>query len=432
MRAIDLIEKKKRGLELSKEEINFLVDAYCKEEVKGYQMAAFLMAVCFKGMSLDETTNFTLAIRDSGDRLREEDFPFSLADKHSTGGVGDKTTGIVMALAAAAGVKICKMSGRGLGHTGGTIDKFESIPGFTSSLDEDKIYNILRSSGICILGQTKNLAPADKKIYALRDVTATVDSIPLIASSIMGKKLASPNKSIVLDVKCGSGAFMKDLSSAEELAKTMVAIGKKTGRKVRAIISNMDQPLGQRVENRSEIAEMIRVLDGKGPSDIKELSLELASHMISLDKDLDIDKAREIIGEKLEDKSGLKLFYDLVKNQGGDLASIEKLDDFEEADFNLDLLADKSGYISRLDAELIGKAASVLGAGRENLEDSIDFSASVFLNKKIGDRLEKGDKILSLKTSKETLLIPAMELVKKALTISNNKTTYKLIYKIIE
>lgn len=399
IRMPDVITKKKNGKKLTNEEIDFVVRGYVAGEIPDYQMSAFLMAVCFRGMTKAEVAHLTKAMAASGDQVDLRVIPGFKADKHSTGGVGDKTTLIVAPLVASLGVKVAKMSGRGLGHTGGTIDKLESIPGFSTALTTDRFMEQVRDIGIAIAGQTGNLVPADKKMYALRDVTSTVDSIPLIASSIMSKKLAAGSNGIVLDVKCGSGAFMKDLASAKELARVMVDIGKAAGRKVAALVTDMDVPLGYAVGNSLEVLEAIDTLSGRGPEDLRTLCLELAAHMLSLAGQGSVDVCRIRAKEALDSGAALRTLEKLITAQGGDASVIQDPKKLPTAQFSSELISDVSGYVSRMETEQVGIAASMLGAGRMTKDDVIDLGAGLILKKKTGDRVEKGETLAVLYTS---------------------------------
>ncbi|WP_418792407.1 pyrimidine-nucleoside phosphorylase [Phosphitispora sp. TUW77] len=397
MRAYDIILKKRNGMELSAEDINQLIIGYMSGSVPDYQMAAFVMTVFFQGMSARETSDLTMAIVASGDRVDLSGITGNKVDKHSTGGVGDKTTLVLGPLAAAAGVPVAKMSGRGLGHTGGTIDKLESIPGFNTSLEREIFIQNVNRIGISIGGQTGNLAPADKKLYALRDVTATVDSIPLIASSVMSKKIAAGADAILLDVKIGDGAFMKNISNAVDLAKAMVEIGTHVGKKTIALITDMEQPLGQTVGNALEVREAVQCLMGEGPSDLKELCLVLGSHMVYLGGQArSIDEARSRVERIINNGKAIDKFRELVVNQGGDPSFIDDLSLLPQAAEKHQLTAVEDGYISELKAEQIGIAAMTLGAGRETKDSQIDLSVGIELYKKRGDRVLRGETLAIL------------------------------------
>ena len=364
MRFYDIIAKKRHGLALSGEEIDFFVSEYTAGSIPDYQASALLMAICTRGMSGEETARLTAAIAASGNRVDLSCFGNLTVDKHSTGGVGDKTTLIVAPLAASLGCKVAKMSGRGLGHTGGTVDKLESFPGYTTSLSSEKFLDTVRRIGVSVVGQSGNLAPADKKIYALRDVTATVDSVPLIASSVMGKKLAAGAHSIVLDVKCGSGSFMKTPREAEELARAMVDIGRRNGRAVSALITNMDAPLGSAVGNILEVREAIDTLRGAGPRDLREICIALAAEMAHLSLGTDLRTARSRAEEALAGGAALAKFKEWISAQGGDVSYIDEPEKFDTARCITELKATEDGYITAMDTERIGLASVALGAGR--------------------------------------------------------------------
>ncbi|HCT17183.1 MAG TPA: thymidine phosphorylase, partial [Ruminococcaceae bacterium] len=393
MRMYDIIHKKRNGGELSEKEIKFFVDGYTDGSIPDYQAAALCMAIYFRGMNADETAALTLAMADSGDRINLSGIDGFTVDKHSTGGVGDKTSLIVAPIVAANGGKVAKMSGRGLGHTGGTVDKLESIPGFRTSLTPDEFINQVNDIGLCIVGQTGELAPADKKLYALRDVTATVESIPLIASSIMSKKLAAGAKTIVLDVKYGSGAFMKTPEDAEALAREMTEIGKGAGRNMCALITNMDVPLGFAVGNALEVKEAVSVLKGTGPEDLTELCTALAAQMYSVSFGEDEETAAEKARAALKSGEAFKRLCLAAGAQGGDEKLLTGEHSFKEAEGKTDVFAEKSGYIVKTDSSLVGKASVTAGAGRETLNDKIDYSAGVVLHRKTGDFVNKGEKI---------------------------------------
>ncbi len=427
MRAYDIIDKKKRCHELSTEEIRFIIDGYLKGDIPDYQISALLMAIYFQGMKNDELAELTFIMRDSGDVVNLSKIDGVVVDKHSTGGVGDKTTLIVSAIAASHGVKICKMSGRGLGHTGGTVDKMESISGFKTEIEPEEVYEIVNKIGVCIVGQSGNLAPADKKLYAMRDVTATVDSIPLIAASIMSKKLAAGSDAIVLDVKMGSGAFMKTVEDARILAQNMVDIGNSAGKRTTAIITNMDVPLGITVGNRNEIAEVVEILRGGGPSDLKEICIELSAQMIYLAGITDIESARKLSEQALDDGTAYKKFIEMVQKQGGDISVFENLNEFSGAKYKLEVKSKISGTITAMDTEKIGIAASVLGAGRSKLDDVLDFTAGLSVLKKTGDDVREGETLVILQTSKEEKLVEAEKIIHEAYRYDGDLTSYPLI-----
>lgn len=432
MRMYDIIENKRNGRELSKEEIEFFVKGYTDGTIPDYQASAFCMAVYFKGMTEKETVILTESMANSGDTVDLSMFGSLSADKHSTGGVGDKTSLIVAPIAASLGAKVAKMSGRGLGHTGGTVDKLESIPGYKTTLSEDEFLSQVEKTGIAIIGQSGNLTPADKKLYALRDVTATVDSIPLIVSSIMSKKIAAGSKNIVLDVKCGSGAFMKTLKDAEILANEMVKIGNSCGRNTAALITDMDRPLGSAVGNSLEVIEAVKVLKGEVENDLKEVCLSLAAKLISLVLSLSYEESLKRVTDALESGKAYCKMKEWISAQGGDAAFIDNTELFEKAEYSYEILSDSDGYISAMDTEKIGLSSVILGAGRASKEDKIDFSAGIIIDKKTGDKIKKGEKIATLFTNNETSLQDAEKTYLSALTVSAEEPEEKpLIYKII-
>ena len=421
MTMYELITKKKHGEELSKDEINYLVAGFTKGEIPDYQMSAFLMAVLFCGMTDRETTALTLAMAESGDVVDLSVFGELSCDKHSSGGVGDKTTLIVAPIVASLGGVVAKMSGRGLGHTGGTVDKLESIPGYRTELSPSEFMEISKKCGLCVCGQSGNLAPCDKKLYALRDVTATVDSIPLIVSSIMSKKIAAGSKNIMLDVKCGSGAFMKTKEDAKKLAEGMVKIGKMCGRNTKALITNMDVPLGFAVGNSLEVIEAVNVLKGKTHGDIRQVSVSLAAGLVSGIKNIDTDSAKALCEKAIDDGSAFEKFKEWISAQGGDSSFADNTDLFPKAKYQHEIKADRDGYISHMDAEKIGLSSCELGAGRKMKTDVIDLSAGLVLSKKTGDFVKSGDVIATLYTNNETLIAGAKEIFLCALSFSDNK-----------
>ncbi len=432
MRIYDIIVKKKRGEALSEDEIRNFIKGYTSGEFPDYQVSSLLMAICLKGMNSDETAILTDAIAKSGDTVDLSEFGELSADKHSTGGVGDKTTLIVAPLAATLGCKVAKMSGRGLGHTGGTIDKLESFRGYNTSLSVEDFLNQVREIGIAVTGQSGNLAPADKKLYALRDVTATVDSIPLITSSVMGKKLAAGSHSIVLDVKYGSGAFTKTPADAELLAENMVRIGKACGRRVCALITDMDIPLGGAVGNALEVKEAISVLRGEGPCDLIEISVALAAAMAHLALGIEYEDAKERALRALSDGTAFAKFKEWISAQGADLAPAENPDLFPKAAYKRTLLATEDGYISKINSEAVGIAAMTLGAGRASKEDRIDHAAGITLLKKTCDKVEAGDAIAILETNDTSSLKTAEGILRSAITIGKDKINKNsLIYKML-
>ncbi len=396
MRMYDLILKKRNGGKLTKEEIDFFVKGVTEKTIELYHVSALMMAIYFKGMDEEETLNLTLAMADSGEKMDLKLIDGIKVDKHSTGGVGDKTTLAVIPIVAACGVKVAKMSGRGLGHTGGTIDKLESIRGFQTSVEPDKFFDIVNTHGLCVAGQSMNLAPADKELYALRDVTATVDNLSLIASSIMSKKLASGSDCILLDVKVGSGAFMKTYEDAEKLASAMVKIGNGAGRKTVAVITDMDKPLGNTVGNSIEVIEAIDTLKGKGPEDFTLLTKTLSAELLRL---AGIENPEEKVEEVISNGKALRKLADMVKAQGGDENYIYDTSLFEKAEFTREIKAEKDGYISHMNAETVGIASAKLGAGREKKGDSIDFTAGIKLLKKTGEKVSSGETIAEMYTS---------------------------------
>lgn len=422
MRAVDIIHKKREGGELSEGELSFLVAGYVSGEIPDYQMSAFLMAVCFQGMTERETAKLTLLMADSGDRIDLSPIPGIKVDKHSTGGVGDKTTLIVLPIAAACGVTAAKMSGRGLGHTGGTIDKLESIPGFQTELPRDHFFNIVGRCGLSVIGQSGNICPADKSIYALRDVTATVESIPLIASSIMSKKIAAGADKILLDVKTGSGAFMKSRGDAEALAKEMVGIGKSVGKDTVALITGMDTPLGHCVGNSLEIIEVCETLRGGGSDDLTELCLELAGHMIALaGRAADAESGKKHAAAALRNGSAFGKLKEMVTAQGGDASYLEDPGKFRLSDVCLPVTAEQAGYIAAIDAEKCGVAAMLLGAGRENKESAIDHGAGIVIRRGKGAYVQKGDVVAELYGSSPERCGNAKSLYLSALHMGENE-----------
>lgn len=393
-RFVDLIQKKKNGETLTKEEIDFMITDYVAGKIPDYQMSAMLMAIYFNGMENEELAAFTLAMRDSGDLVDLSPIEGIKVDKHSTGGVGDKTTLIVGPIVAACGVPVAKMSGRGLGFTGGTLDKLESISGFRIDLSAEEFFETVKKTGISVIGQTGNLAPADKLLYALRDVTATVDSIPLIAASVMSKKLAAGSDKIVLDVTTGSGAFMKNTRDAKKLAKHMVAIGNHAGKETVAILTGMEEPLGFAIGNNMEVKEAIEVLKGGGPEDVKEVSVALAGMMLSLGlENVSHSQGKRMAKKVLSSGQAFEKFKEMVQAQGGDIRYVEHPEFFERDAFEGEVLAAEDGFLSETDTEKIGVAAGLLGAGRETKDSVIDMSAGIYLKKKIGDTVKKGEPI---------------------------------------
>ena len=433
MRMYDLITKKKHNGALTDEEIQFMIDGYVKGEIPDYQMSSMLMAIWFNGMNDHEITELTKVMAKSGDMIDLSAIEGKKVDKHSTGGVGDKTTLIVAPIVAACGGKVAKMSGRGLGHTGGTVDKLESIPGYQTSLTREQFFDMVNKCGVSVIGQSGNLAPADKKLYALRDVTATVDCIPLIASSIMSKKLAAGSDCILLDVKTGSGAFMKTLDDSIKLAQTMVNIGEGAGRRTVALITDMDTPLGYGIGNSIEVMESMDVLKGHGPADLREVSLQLASNMLYLVGKGTPEECRKMAEKSIEDGSAFEAFCKMVKAQGGDDSVLRDYKKFAQAPFKAEVKADRDGFITKMNAEEIGETSVVLGAGRETKESDIDFSAGLILHKKYGDAVKKGDNLVTLYTSKESALADAEKMYREAIEIGDTQPEKEpLVYARVE
>ncbi len=433
MRMYDIIEKKREGKVLTTDEIRFFIAEYCSKKIPDAQAAALLMAICCNGMNDDETFALTEAMMNSGDTLDLSSISKPTVDKHSTGGVGDKTSLIAGPIAATMGCKVAKMSGRGLGHTGGTLDKLESIPGFICDLPENLFKAQVENIGISIIGQTGRLTPADGKLYALRDETATVMSIPLIASSIMSKKLAAGCSSIVLDVKYGSGAFMKTPEEAEELARVMIDLGRNAGRKMTALITNMDQPLGHNVGNSLEVIEAIQVLSGEGPEDLYELCTTIAALMYSSSFGTDFDEALLLAKEVVANGKAKETFKRFVRAQRGDCSLVDHPECFETSRFTQVIRASTAGVVSRMDTAGIGLASCTLGAGREKKDAGIDYTAGIQILKKTGDEVAVGDTIAILRSNKERTLHDAEERYLNAVTISDHAEEPKpLIYKILQ
>ena len=404
MNVYEIIDKKKRGLELNQTEIEYLINGYVNNEIPDYQISARLMAVYFQGMTDRELLALTNCMTKSGEIVDLSSIMGVKVDKHSTGGVGDKVTLVVAPIVAACGGKVAKMSGRGLGFTGGTIDKLEAIPGLKTALAEEDFFNMVNEIGLAVMGQSADIAPADKKLYALRDVTATVDSIPLIASSIMSKKLAAGSDKIVLDVTVGSGAFMKDKENAVQLAEKMVAIGNGAGKKTVAILTNMDVPLGKMVGNNLEVVEAIETLKGRGPEDLIAVVVEIASTMLYLAQIGTKEECMKKVKRVIADGSALEKLKLMVERQGGDGSYIENPDQFEKAIYQHEIIANNSGYIGKMNTEECGKAAVLLGAGREVKDDPIDMTAGIQFNKKTGDAVKQGDIVaIAYSSSKEKL-----------------------------
>ena len=433
MRMYDLITKKKRGGALTKEEIGFFVRGCVDDTIPKEQQAALLMAIWFRGMTEEETADLTLAMTHSGETVDLSSLPGIKADKHSTGGVGDKTTLIVAPVAAAAGLTMAKMSGRGLGHTGGTLDKLESIPGLRTELSREEFFRVVGDCGLSVAGQTAELAPADKKLYALRDVIAAVDSIPLIASSVMSKKLAAGADVILLDVKVGSGAFMKTYEEAEKLAQAMVSIGEAAGRRTEAVITDMDAPLGMAVGNATEVAEAVAVLRGEGPADLREESLLLSTELLYLAGRGKREHCRKMAEDALRSGAALKKFCAMIRAQGGDEGAILEPSVLPKAPIVRDVAAPKDGFIAKTDAEAIGAVSCILGAGREKFGDVIDPAAGILLKKKYGDAVQKGETLATLLTSKEETLAEAERRFLSAVSIGKKQPAPRpLIYARVE
>ncbi|HFM7664532.1 TPA: pyrimidine-nucleoside phosphorylase [Enterococcus faecium] len=431
MRMVDLIEKKRDGNELSKEEIEYIVTNYTNGKIPDYQVSALLMAIFYQDMTNEEITNLTLAIANSGDVIDLSSLEGIKVDKHSTGGVGDTTTLILAPLVASVGVTVAKMSGRGLGYTGGTLDKLEAIPGFQIELSDEEFVRIVNESKVAVIGQSGNLAPADKKLYALRDVTATVDSLPLIASSIMSKKIAAGADAIVLDVTTGDGAFMKNIEDARRLAKTMTSIGKLANRETVAVISDMSEPLGEAIGNSLEVVEAIETLQGNGPEDLVEMCYALGSQMVVLaGKAKTTDEARTLLQEVLESGKALAKFKEMIQNQGGDPAIVEHPERILTARYTMELPAKQSGVVSKIVANELGIAAMMLGAGRKTKEEDIDHAVGLKLHKKIGDTVTKGESLLTIYSNDEEIT-SVIELLYKNIEIGESAMKPTLIHDII-
>ena len=419
MRMYDIILKKRANLPLTDEEIRFVIDGYVKGEIPDYQVSALLMTIVFNGMNARELGTLTLAMAQSGNMVDLSNIDGITVDKHSTGGVGDKTTLIIAPLVAACGGKVAKMSGRGLGHTGGTIDKMESIPNLKVSLEQDAFINQVNKIGLAVIGQSEGLAPADKKLYALRDVTGTVDSIPLIASSVMSKKLASGAQAILLDVKVGSGAFMKNIEDARELAKAMVDIGKGNGRSVKAILTDMDRPLGHAIGNALEIREVIDTLKGHGPEDLTHECIIMAAHMLVLSHICDYETALNRVQQALDSGGALERLRLMIEAQGGDNRVIDDESILAIGQFTYDVIAPQDGYIIHMNTEQCGIASVMLGAGRTVKDGPIDYSAGILMHKKTGDAVSMGERIATLYASDESLFTNAAQTYLAAITIGN-------------
>ena len=433
MRMYDIILKKRRGFQLTTEEINFFVNGFNNNEIPDYQVSSLMMTIFFKGMNERETADLTMAMANSGEILDLSAIDGIKVDKHSTGGVGDSVTLVLAPLVASLGIPVAKMSGRGLGHTGGTIDKLETFKGFSVELDNDTFINNVNNIKIAIAGQTKSLAPADKKLYALRDVTATVDNISLIASSIMSKKIASGADAIVLDVKVGDGAFMKNLQDAKALAKEMVTIGEQLGRRTVAIISNMDQPLGFAIGNDLEVKEAIDTLKGNGPKDLEELVLEIGSQMVILSKKAkSVEEAKKLLRENLTNGKALNKLKELVEAQGGDSSIIDNEELMPKSKYQLSITSDREGYVSKICSEEVGLLAMELGAGRKTKDSIIDLSVGIVLKKKIGDKVEKGEELATIYCNNEKDGSSVLNKLKDVIVVSDVYEEYKLIYEVVK
>ncbi|MCG7339980.1 pyrimidine-nucleoside phosphorylase [Staphylococcus sp. ACRSN] len=431
MRMVDLIEKKRDGQTLTEEEINFFIEGYTKGEIPDYQASSLAMAIYFQDMNEDERASLTMAMVNSGDVIDLSNINGVKVDKHSTGGVGDTTTLVLAPLVASVGVPVAKMSGRGLGHTGGTIDKLESIKGFHVEITEEKFVKLVNEAKVAVIGQSGNLTPADKKLYGLRDVTGTVNSIPLIASSIMSKKIAAGADAIVLDVKTGNGAFMKTLEDAEALARAMVSIGNNVGRNTMAIISDMGQPLGNAIGNALEVKEAIETLQGKGPDDLTDLVLTLGSQMVVVGgKAQDLDEARQLLKAAINDGSALERFKLFIENQDGDGSVVDDLTKLPQAQYQIDFPAAKAGVVTEIVANEVGVASMMLGAGRQTKEDEIDLSVGIVLNKKVGDKVEAGESLLTIHSNREQV-DEVIEKLNESITISDSGEAPTLIHKVI-
>ena len=431
MRMIDIIDKKRDGKSLTREEIEFFVNGYTRGEVPDYQASSLAMAIFFQDMNDEERAALTMSMVNSGERIDLSDINGIKVDKHSTGGVGDTTTLVLAPLVAAVGVPVAKMSGRGLGHTGGTIDKLESVKGFNVEISEKDFIKLVNDNQVAVIGQSGNLTPADKKLYALRDVTGTVNSIPLIASSIMSKKIAAGADAIVLDVKTGSGAFMKTLDDAEALAHAMVRIGNNVGRNTMAIISDMSQPLGNAVGNSLELKEAIATLKGNGPKDLTELVLTLGSQMVVLAKQAEsLDEARQMLVDAIKTGKALNKFKTFLSNQGGDDSIVDSPEKLPSAKYQVEFKAKKDGFITEIIANEIGVASMMLGAGRQTKEDVIDLGVGIVLNKKVGEHVEKGENILTIHTNTKKI-DDILNKLDNSITIESKGEAPTLIHKII-
>ncbi|PTK11365.1 pyrimidine-nucleoside phosphorylase [Mammaliicoccus sciuri] len=431
MRMVDVIAKKRDGKELTKEEIEFFVKGYTAGDIPDYQASSLAMAVYFQDMTDEERANLTMAMVESGDQIDLSEIEGIKVDKHSTGGVGDTTTLVLAPLVAALDVPVAKMSGRGLGHTGGTIDKLEAVEGFHVEISEQEFIDLVNKDKVAVIGQTGNLTPADKKLYGLRDVTGTVNSIPLIASSIMSKKIAAGADAIVLDVKTGAGAFMKTIEDSELLAHAMVKIGNNVGRNTMAIISDMSQPLGRAIGNGLEVKEAIETLKGEGPEDLTELVLTLGSQMVVLAKKAEtLDEAREKLLEVIQNGKALEKFKVFLENQGGDGSVVDDVTKLPQAQYTFEVKAETSGYVSHIVADEIGVASMLLGAGRATKDDIIDLAVGLVLNKKVGDKVEAGESLVTIYVNQEDVKDVEAKILEN-ITISDEQVKPTLIHKVI-
>nr|WP_278842510.1 pyrimidine-nucleoside phosphorylase [Melissococcus plutonius] len=432
MRMVDVIDKKRNGNELTEEEIQFFIEGVTTENIPDYQITALLMAIYFQGMTTHERKNLTIKMLESGDRLDLSTIPGIKVDKHSTGGVGDKVSLPLAAMVSAIGIPVPMVSGRGLGHTGGTLDKLEAIPGYQVEMSQEDFIKQVKNEKLAIIGATGNIAPADKKIYALRDVTDTVDSIPLIASSIMSKKIASGTDALVIDVKTGTGTFMKTLDKSIELAKALVEIGKSVGMNCLAVISDMNQPLGNKIGNSLEIEESIDLLKNKGPQDLRELTLTLGSYMVILGgKAQTYEEARILLEDTLSSGTALDCFRAMIKAQGGNSAVIDDYTIMPQATYKIDLPAEKSGYVTQIIADKIGIASMLLGGGRQKAVDQLDYAVGLELHKKIGDPVEQGESLMTIYSNREHIE-EIKQLLYDNIIIGNKIEKPKMIYQIIE
>lgn len=428
---VDIISKKRDGHELTTAEINFFIEGYTKGKIPDYQVSALLMAIYFEDMTDNERADMTMAMVNSGETIDLSAIHGIKVDKHSTGGVGDTTTLVLAPLVAALGVPVAKMSGRGLGHTGGTIDKLEAVEGFHVEITKDDFIELVNRDKVAVIGQSGNLTPADKKLYALRDVTGTVDSIPLIASSIMSKKIAAGADAICLDVKTGAGAFMKTDEDAENLARAMVRIGNSVGRNTMAVISDMSQPLGYAIGNALEVKEAIDTLKGEGPADLTELVLVLGSQMVVLAKQAEsLEEAREKLLAVMKNGQALQKFKQFLENQGGDASIVDSPEKLPQATYKIEVPAKKSGFVSEIVADEIGVAAMILGAGRATKEDEIDLAVGLMLRKKVGDAVQAGDSLVTIFSNKEDVA-GVTEKIYENIRISSQAEAPKLVHKII-